>query len=136
MGHVDLESEEWLVFRRYIDDLFCDNLTFFGGNNGDNGGLLGHQKKENNLLEIPIYKKQHFSEQSYSSVQVMEEGGFGGGSLGSGDEGRGQGSLISGSSKNDLENPIKKSIPGGRYGFSQFVKHFGPEMLQERSLGR
>lgn len=100
MGFVDLESDEWLVFRRYIDDLFSDNLTFFTGINNDNGQLYNHQKKENNLLEIPIYKKQH-TDQSYSSVQIMQEDNFGGSNVGSENKTELQGSLISGSSKND-----------------------------------
>lgn len=153
-GYIDENSEEWKVYLKYIDDLFDDNLTFFNDFNNDKSQNYNKKKKHCNPNEVPIYKKRNemsndsenqtvkfdenlnldlngvnmpddneFSKNNYqnenSSINACNKNSF----------------IGSQSSKIDIETNLKKSIPGGRFGFSQFIKFFGPEPLKQKSVG-
>ena len=114
---IDKNSDIWINFTNYINELYEDDLMFF-----TNIKSSGKEECNRQDLDAPIYKKEstsssnNFQNESCSKTKI---------------------SIKTAESKLNITGITNtKEIPGGRYGLTQFIKYYGPFEYKKLSYGK
>lgn len=121
---VPRDSDLWKSFKTYINELYEQDLMFFNAISKEPLPITHKKKKQD--LDAPIYKKESMSSHHQSNNLTDKTDTYS----------KSKESIVTGSHMSNTEVSEGKVIPGGRYGLTQFIKYYGPDVFKNLSYGK